>query len=72
LKEIADSQGFILVSPYPGLPTPVVVSSWNRQLQLQSVDDERLQIFINEYRQNPDTTPEFGAACAGGTSATAG
>ena len=31
----------------------------------------RLQRFIDRYKNNPDTTPEFGAPCAGGTSATA-
>jgi hypothetical protein len=68
LKELAETQDYILVSPYPGLPAPVVASSWNHQLQLQSATDELLEIFINEYKQNPDTTPEFGAACSGGTS----
>jgi hypothetical protein len=70
LKAIADSQSFILVSPYPGLPTPVVVSSWNHQLQLQSADEERLEMFIRQYKQNPDTTPEMVSSCAGGNMTT--
>ena len=34
-------------------------------------DDPRLRAFIAEYKNNPDTTPEFGASCLGGTSALA-
>jgi hypothetical protein len=40
---------YVLVSPYPGVPAPVVVSTWGLQLKLQSVDDPRLQQFIKTY-----------------------
>jgi hypothetical protein len=60
---------FMLLSPYPGLPAPVVASAWNHQLKLDGASDPRLEAFINEYKNNPQTTPEFGAPCAGGTSA---
>jgi hypothetical protein len=60
------SDTFILVSPYPGLDSPVVASSWGHQLRLQDVDDERLQQFIRAFREGPDA-PELGAPCAGGT-----
>ena len=64
LREKAE-QSYVLVSPYEGLPSPVVASSWGHQLQLESVDDERLDQFIRYFRQGPDT-PEPGAACSGG------
>jgi hypothetical protein len=65
------SDDFMLLSPYPGLASPVVASAWNHQIRLDSAADSRLQPFIDQYKNNPATTPEFGAPCAGGTSATA-
>jgi hypothetical protein len=66
LRQRADDQTYVLVSPFPDLPAPVVASSWNHQLQLDSAGDERLDQFIRRFRQGPDT-PERGAACTGGT-----
>ncbi len=64
VREKAD-QSHILVSPYPGLPAPVVASSWNHQIQLESANDERLDQFIRRFKEGPDT-PEPGALCSGG------
>ena len=64
LREKAE-QSYVLVSPYEGLPAPVVASSWNHQVQLDGAGDERLDQFIRRFRQGPDT-PERGAACTGG------
>lgn len=55
---------YTLVSPFDGLPSPVVASSWNHQIQLASADDERLDQFIRSFRNGPDT-PEPGALCVG-------
>jgi hypothetical protein len=57
---------FVTVSPYPGLPSPVVASAWGTQLKLTSASDSRLSAFIAKYRLGPQT-PEPGASCAGGT-----
>lgn len=70
LKEIAADE-FMLLSPYPGLDVPVVASSWNHQIRLDGADDPRLPAFIEEYRNNPATTPEFGASCFGAIVTTA-
>ncbi|GAA1513962.1 DUF3105 domain-containing protein [Sphaerisporangium rubeum] len=56
---------YMVLSPYPGLSAPVVVSSWNHQLKLNSADDPRLPKYISKYKQNPSTTPEYGATCGG-------
>ena len=69
LRELAESQSFILVSPMEGIPAPVVASAWGRQLQLDSADDEGLQQFVRSFRLSPGA-PEPGASCSGGTSAT--
>ncbi len=69
LRNLAESQSYILVSPLAGIPTPVVASAWNRQVQLESADDPRLDQFVRSFRLSPEA-PEPGAACGGGTSAT--
>jgi hypothetical protein len=65
------SDDYMLLSPYPGLPYPVVASAWNRQLTFERADDPGLSAFIGRFKNNPETTPEFGALCASGTSALA-
>lgn len=70
LQAIA-ADDYMLLSPYPGLPAPVVATSWNRQIQLDGAADSRLPAFIRQFKNNPQSTPEFGATCLGGTSALA-
>jgi hypothetical protein len=62
------SDDYMLLSPYPGLPAPIVASTWNHQLRLEGANDPRLPQFISRYKNNPSTTPEFGAVCYGGVS----
>lgn len=69
IRAKAENQTYVLVSPYPDLPAPVVASAWGKQLQLQSATDEALDAFLRTYRQGPQTL-EPGAACTGGTSVT--
>lgn len=58
---------YVLVSPWPdgSLPSPVVASAWNRQLQLPSAEDDRLTAFVDAFRMGTQS-PEPGAACSGG------
>lgn len=65
LRQIADDQTFVLVSPFADLPSSVVASAWNRQIQLDDANDERLDQFIRRFRL-ADTAPERGGACTGG------
>ena len=65
LKDVAPDT-YSLLSPYEDLPAPVVVSAWGAQLALDGADDPRLEEFIKEYRQGPQT-PEPGALCTNGT-----
>ena len=57
---------YVDVSPYPGLPAPVVVSAWGQQLQLPNASDPRLATFITAFRLSSNA-PEPGAPCTGGT-----
>jgi hypothetical protein len=49
---------------------PVTLSIWGHQLRLDSFDEGKINAFIREYRTKQEYTPEFGAVCYGGTSAT--
>jgi hypothetical protein len=66
LAGIAHAQTYVLVSPYPGLPAPVVASTWGVQEWFHSAGDAGLDQFVATYRQSPQT-PEPGASCSGGT-----
>ena len=55
-----------IMSPREDLPSPVVVTVWGAQLQLDGADDERLGLFLEEYGDG-STAPEFGVSCQGGT-----
>jgi len=63
LRQITVINDRLLVSPYPGLDAPVVLSTWDRQLRLDSVDDPRLLEFITAYAGQ---SPEPNATCQGG------
>ena len=65
LRDLAQSNDYVLVSPYPDLDSPVVASAWGKQLNLESAEDPDLEQFIGAYSQGPQT-PEPGAACTGG------
>ncbi|NOT43414.1 MAG: DUF3105 domain-containing protein [Acidobacteria bacterium] len=59
---------YIVMSPYVGLPTPVVLSAWNAQLRVDSATDPRIPLFLEEYWRS-QRVPEPGALCSGGYSA---
>lgn len=65
LREIADSDSKVLVSPMRELDTPLVITSWGYQLGLDAVDDPRLTQFVTEFAGSIEA-PEPGGACVGG------
>jgi len=64
---LADTSGepYALVSPYPGLPSPIVASAWGVQLKLASAGDPRLKAFVDTYKSG-SLAPEPGGECTGG------
>lgn len=56
---------YILLSPFPEQRSPIVMTAWGLQLELDSVDDRRIGEFIERYRLGPQT-PERGATCENG------
>ena len=59
----------VLMSPYPGEPTPISLQAWGFQLRLTSPTDPRIGQFITDLKQK--TTIEPGADCTIGTYITA-
>jgi hypothetical protein len=66
LRNLAHDNSYVLVSPFPDSPAPVVASAWGKQLQLDSAKDPRLEQFVSAYREGPQA-PERGVPCTGGT-----
>ncbi len=65
LDEFTANENYVVVSPYEDQESPVVATAWGLQLELDSADDPRLEVFIEKYVQGPQT-PEPGASCFGG------
>ena len=55
---------YVVLSPFEGLDSPIVLSGWNSQLALDSADDERIPAFFEEYWKSQNV-PEPGALCTG-------
>jgi hypothetical protein len=65
LRDLADSNDYLLVSPVEGMESPITLSAWGFQLGVDDAGDTRITRFIRDYQQGPQT-PEPGASCAGG------
>ena len=68
LTGVVSKYPYGLLSPFPGIDSPVVASAWGLQLKLASASDPRLQEFVAKYQNGPQT-PEPGASCSGGDEA---
>lgn len=56
---------YVIVSPYPDLPAPVVATAWRNQIYLEGANDPRLREFVNEFRIS-EIAPLSGNRCVGG------
>jgi hypothetical protein len=57
---------YLILSPYHGLPAPVVASAWGAQLRLERVDDPRLGAFMAHFAGGGQGGEPEGY-CTGGT-----
>ena len=65
LRQLGRSQSYLIVSPFPDQPAPVIASAWGRQQRFASAGDTALREFVRMFRAGPQT-PEPGAPCTGG------
>ena len=63
LSKKVDGERYLVMSPYPGLDSPVSLQSWGHQLKVGEVTDPRIDEFISSLKQNRYTHPEVGASC---------
>ena len=69
LQNATRGNDFVLLAPYPELGSPVVMTAWGVQLELDSAEDSRVQEFIGAYANGPQS-PEPGADCRSGVTDT--
>ena len=65
LESAVAGETYTVLSPYPDLPSPVVLSAWNNQLAVESAADPRIDAFLAKFVQGAQT-PEPGALCSNG------
>jgi hypothetical protein len=65
LADQVDGAPYTFMSPYPGQPSPVMLTGWGVQLGVDDPTDPRIDEFLTAYRQGPQT-PEPGATCEAG------
>jgi len=61
-------QDFMLMSPHPGLESPISVQAWGFQLKADAADDPRIDDFIVAFRKEASVEP--GAGCSSGNTQT--
>jgi len=70
LKKLVDGRSYTLLSPHEAQNAPVVITAWNKQLEVPEAGDARLKQFLQKYEQGGEA-PEVGAPCVGAYSGTA-
>lgn len=65
LRNLARDEDYVILSPYVGQVSPIVLTAWAVQLEVMDADDERIAQFVEQYQLGP-IAPEPGAPCSGG------
>jgi hypothetical protein len=63
LRSASDGVLDVLITPYPGLQAPVVLTAWGRQMEIQDPSDERIKLFVYVYK-NREWAPERDKSCS--------
>jgi hypothetical protein len=66
LKDDLDSDPYRMLSPYPGLKSPISVQAWGEQVFVDKASDSRIKAFLKYFTQGPQDL-ERGSACQGTT-----
>ncbi|MGB8652270.1 MAG: DUF3105 domain-containing protein [Mycobacteriales bacterium] len=66
LKKLVDGDPYRMLSPYPGLKSPISLQAWGEQLFVDKVSDTRIKRFLDLFTNGPQTK-EPGSACQGTT-----
>jgi hypothetical protein len=66
LKADLEDDPYRMLSPYPGLKSPISVQAWGEQVFVDKASDKRIKRFLSLFTQGPQDL-EKGAACQGTT-----
>jgi hypothetical protein len=66
LKAEVTGDPYRILSPYPGLKSPISLQAWGEQLFVDKASDKRIKRFLELFTQGPQDL-ERGAACQGTT-----
>ncbi|WP_051400188.1 DUF3105 domain-containing protein [Haloechinothrix halophila] len=64
LKLRVENKPYTVMSPYPGMDSPISLQAWGHQLKVDSAEDERIDQFIAALRRNPNVAPEPQGGCS--------
>ena len=65
LKSMVEGNAYRMLSPYPGLKSPISLQAWGRQIFVNKASDPKVNEFLKAYTQGPQA-PENGV-CQGNT-----
>lgn len=71
LRGFIRSPDKVLISPVAGQVPAAIATAWANQLELDNVDDPRLNQFVNEF-EGSRSAPEPGGRCSGGVGTPSG
>jgi hypothetical protein len=66
LTDDLDGNSFRMLSPYPGLKSPISLQAWGEQLFVDKASDKRIKRFLELFTSGPQDL-ERGSACQGTT-----
>lgn len=65
LKSKVQGNEYMMMSPYPGLDSPISLQAWGFQLKVKNADDSRITDFITDLKKN--AAIDSSTSCATGT-----
>jgi hypothetical protein len=63
LRSKVEGRPYMVMSPYPGLDSPISLQAWGHQLKLSDAADPRVDQFVMALQRNPYTVPEPQGSC---------
>lgn len=63
LKEKVKTSAATFLTPYPEQTSPIVLTAWGKQLEVNDVNDPRIEQFLVKFRKGSQA-PEPGATCS--------
>lgn len=58
-----ENKPYMVMSPYPGLDSPISLQAWGHQLKVDDATDPRIDQFVIALQRNPYTVPEPRGTC---------